>query len=293
MNSFKRFALSSVILACFSWYVDSVSAQKQDSILGSERLHLDIQIAEVGKPQEELDKFYERELKELEKKAAAAGKLGLVLEAREEAKQFREGKGKAPEASEHAELNRLRDIYHVRSRTLKEDEWRKSQRLLEGFLAKLKTAVVSYTKSNQIEEALKVKEEMEKVENQIQDLKMAPLVWGKTDREAANQLMKEYKRGSEPVYILRKMLTSRRWTRTTSTSLDKFNFHEDGRLSAGFNTNFIKYELEEGLVRIETRSGSVFPLKFTDDDPWTMVSHSKESQTVYTFVEIADSEETE
>ena len=115
-------------------------------------------------PLEKFDNRYAEELAKLQQKAQQAGDLELVLAAKEEADAFRDREDEDPERSKHTELANLQSIYAKQSLQLEEKQKRALSKLLVEQRDQLKQWVTDLTKARELELAVEVRKEIEKLD---------------------------------------------------------------------------------------------------------------------------------
>lgn len=121
-----------------------------------------VELAEAFKPLGELETNYQNALKREEDRAKSVGNLETLLAIRKELEGFRAGPAK--EIATREELRKLREIYDKeRTRLLGEINTAVTKKA-QTYQTKLSELMTELTKADQIDEALELKKEIERLE---------------------------------------------------------------------------------------------------------------------------------
>lgn len=151
-------------VAITSWSVSGIGvaqdspakAEKKAQTLSSLKLELDVQRAELLKPQRELEASYGEQLNRLMDQVTEAGDLEKALTVKAELTGFRKGEAK-PAGDGFLELQRLQEIYAKASTERADTLHKKLGPIFEGYRAQLITLQRQLTRDKNLEEAVKAR----------------------------------------------------------------------------------------------------------------------------------------
>ena len=166
-NTGLAFSVRALVAAVFAMTLSGLLAADVPAApaptLDSLRLELDVNRQAFHQPVATLNTQYEAQLKKLEEDVRKAGELNLLLAVQDELKGFASGEAK-PAPSDFGALQKLQDIY--RPERAKREKAEAEQ--LVPFLAKYREALTTLqkrlTQENQVAEAIKVQDEVVKLD---------------------------------------------------------------------------------------------------------------------------------
>lgn len=166
----KTLGILPVVLS-WLWLVHPIAmGQDQDQepksvTLDSLRLELGIQRQKLAEPVNELNELYETQLKKLESAVKQEGDLDKLVRVQSELESLTSSGVEGVE--DFPRLSKLQGIYlgELAKRNLSESGQLK--KLLSSYLTKLKALEKQHTQAGQVEEALKVREESDRIEAEL------------------------------------------------------------------------------------------------------------------------------
>ena len=161
---FGFFAYPTLILSLFIAF--SFASARAEVTLESLKTRLEENKSLLDKATLDFQENYKKRLAALKQKAQSAGDLDQMIAVENEIKLVDRGGSEIP--AKYGELKRLRLVYDEHVKKLNQAKTKDFQKLLRGHRASLLELQKTLTIAGNIEEALQVKREIEKVDSMIQ-----------------------------------------------------------------------------------------------------------------------------
>ena len=192
---FAWFVFAMAVSPCLT--AQDLAGEDRLAVLRSqfEELKADLDSAEI-----KFNALYSDQLAALEKSATEKGNLPLVIDVRGEAKAFR-GRTGDPVLSKHPELARMQKIYAERIASIRSEKQATLLTLMKGHHTRLIELRTDLTKGGKIEPAMKVHEEIARLEEaakQVRDGQALARVIPKGADHPQSPTVPEPPGGSEP-----------------------------------------------------------------------------------------------